>query len=89
MPTLRFASAFQRHVACPTEAVAGATVRDALHAYLVAHPAARDYVIDQLGALRRHVVLFVDGAAVRDRGTLSDAAGPDAVIDVMQALSGG
>jgi hypothetical protein len=35
------------------------------------------------------MVIFIDGEAVRDRDALSDPVGSNAVIDVIQALSGG
>lgn len=89
MPTVRFASAFQRHLACPPQDVGGTSVREALEAYFVVQPQARDYVLDELGTLRRHVMVFVDGTAVRSRDLLDDAVAPNAIVDVFQALSGG
>jgi hypothetical protein len=32
---------------------------------------------------------FIDGQQIEDRAGLSDPVGPDAVIDIVQALSGG
>ena len=46
-------------------------------------------ILDDEGALRKHVSIVVNGATIRDRAGLSDAVGPDAEIFVMQALSGG
>jgi hypothetical protein len=89
VPSVVFTPAIQRHVDCPPLEVAGATVRAALEAYFGQHALARTYVIDEQGALRQHVVVFVDGAQVRDRRALDDAVGPRAEIYVMQALSGG
>jgi molybdopterin synthase sulfur carrier subunit len=84
-----FTSALQRHVECPSETVAGGTVREALDAYFTRHARTRTYVLDEQGALRQHVVLFVDGVQVRDRAALDEIVGPAAEIYVMQALSGG
>ncbi len=89
MPTVRFTQNIQRHVACPPGRVAGATVRDALEAVFAANPAARSYVLDDQGLLRRHMIVFVDGEVVRDRDRLTDAVADEAEIDVFQALSGG
>jgi molybdopterin synthase sulfur carrier subunit len=89
VPHVAFTSALQRHVEAPPEAVEGGTVRAALEAYFARHAAARAYVLDEQGALRQHVVVFVDGAQVRSRGALDDAVSPGAEIYVMQALSGG
>jgi sulfur-carrier protein len=89
MPTVRFTRNIQRHVTCPTEAVAGATLGAALDAYFVAHGDARGYVLDDRGRLRKHMAAFIDGQQVEDRAGLTDAVGDDAVIDIVQSLSGG
>jgi hypothetical protein len=89
MPRVVFTTALARHIDCPDETVAGATVRDALEAYFARHDAARSYVLDEQGALRQHVVVFVDGAQIRDRSSLAETVPAPAEIYVMQALSGG
>lgn len=89
MPTVRFTRNIQRHVACPTEEVAGATLGAALESYFAAHMAARGYVLDDRGHLRQHMAAFIDGRQAADRAGLTDAVAPDAVIDIVQALSGG
>jgi hypothetical protein len=89
MPTLRFTQNIQRHVACPPRDVGGTTVREALEQYFAGNEQARSYVFDDQGRLRQHMAAFVDGRQVRDRDHLSDEVTPDAVIDVVQALSGG
>jgi len=52
-------------------------------------PALRGYVLDDQGALRRHVAVYINGRAVRDRVRLTDAVAPHDEIYVFQALSGG
>jgi hypothetical protein len=89
MPTVRFTRNIQRHVACPTREVSGATVRAAFEAYFSGNEAARGYVLDDRGKLRQHMAAFVDGRQIQDRERLSDPVAPDAVIDIVQALSGG
>ena len=89
MPTVRFTTNIQRHVACPTREVEGATVRDVLEQYFAGNDQARGYVFDDQGRLRQHMAAFIDGRQVQDRDRLTDAVSPDAVIDVVQALSGG
>ena len=79
----------QRHLASPPLDVAGRTVREALEATFVAYPQARGYLLDDQGALRLHVAVFVDGAPVRDRIALSDAVRPESQVHILQALSGG
>ena len=89
MPTVRFTHNIQRHVECPPREVTGTTVRDVLDQYFATNARARDYVLDEQGRLRHHMAAFVDGRQLRDRVRLSDEVAPDAVIDVVQALSGG
>ena len=84
-----FAKAFRRHVDCPAAWVAGATVGDALHAYFGEHPAVRSYVLDEAGAVRRHVAVFVNDDLIADRSTLADPLATGDRVHVFQALSGG
>lgn len=49
----------------------------------------RGYIVDERGALRKHMSIFVDGELITDRRGLGDAVGDDSEIYVMQALSGG
>jgi len=76
-------------VACPAVDVAGATVREALERVFVDNPRLRGYVVDEHGALRKHMAVFVDGQQLVDRAALSDAVTAGSEIYVMQALSGG
>lgn len=89
MPVVVFTPALQRHVACPEARAPGATVREVLDRVFADRPKARGYILDDAGALRHHVVVFVDGAAVTDRRALTDAVAEGSEIYVMQALSGG
>ena len=68
---------------------AGATVREVLEGVFAAYPRARRYVLDDTGAVRRHVVVFLDGRQIRDRAAQSDPVQADSELHVMQALSGG
>jgi len=78
-----------RHVACPDDSVPGGSVRAVLEAYFERHPGVRSYVLDEQGALRQHVVVFVGGSQARDRQRLSDRVSGETEVYVMQALSGG
>jgi hypothetical protein len=89
MPNVSFTPNIQRHVSCPSAAVAGATVGEALEAVFQENPRARTYILDEQGAVRPHMVVFVDGRQVQDRRTLSDPVTDQAEIYVAQALSGG
>ena len=71
------------------DAMEGGTVSEALAAVFADRPALRGYVLDDQGALRRHVAVYVNGAALRDRERLTDPVGRDDEIYVFQALTGG
>lgn len=89
MARITFTQNLTRHVDCPALDVAGATVREALERYFTEHPRVRGYVLDDQGALRRHVVIFLDGEQIRDRTGLGEPIRDTSSIYVMQALSGG
>lgn len=89
MPQVVFTPTLQRHLTCPPSEVPGATVREILDRVFGNEPRARGYVLDEQGALRKHVVVFVDGEAVQDRSGLSDGVRAESQVYVMQALSGG
>jgi sulfur carrier protein ThiS len=69
--------------------IPGSTVADTLEHLFALHPVLRGYVVDERGALRRHVALFVDGNAIHHNSNLQQALGEHADVHVMQALSGG
>jgi molybdopterin synthase sulfur carrier subunit len=89
MPHVVFTPALQRHFSCPPGEVEGGTVREALEGIFRDQPRARNYVLDEQGTLRKHMMVFVDGEPVQDRDGLSDGVAAGAQIYVMQALSGG
>ena len=89
MATVCFTQNLQRHVHLPNTPAAGRSVREVLDAVFRDHPAARSYVLEDDGALRKHMAVFVDGSAIADRTTLSDPVGESSEVWVMQALSGG
>jgi len=67
----------------------GGRVRDVLDAIETGMPGLRHYLVDDHGALRRHVNIFVDGRAVGDPDGLTDPVGPNATVHILQAISGG
>lgn len=89
MPTVRFTANIQRHVACPTREVEGATLRDVLDGYFRGNEVARGYVLDDQGRLRQHMAVFVDSRQIQDREGLSDQVTQQSIVDLVQALSGG
>ena len=89
MVEIEFAKAFRRHVECPPAQVEGATVRVALDNYFQRFPSVRSYVLDDAGAVRRHVAVFHDDDLIVDRSHLSDPVADGDRLRVFQALSGG
>ena len=89
MASVSFTRNIQRHVACPDTAAPGATVREVLDAVFAENPRACGYVLDDQGALRKHMIIFIDGEVIRDRERLSDPVTHASAIHVFQALSGG
>jgi sulfur-carrier protein len=97
MPTVVLAPAIARwlhadpHVGVGERALtaAGATVRELLDHVFAVHPVLRSYVVDEHGALRHHVVAFVNDEPVRDKRSLAEPVPADGQVYVFQALSGG
>lgn len=69
--------------------VSGSTVADVVREVEKIAPGFAFYVCDELGRMRQHVNVFVDGRPVKDRGTLTDPVGKDSRVLILQALSGG
>jgi hypothetical protein len=69
--------------------IPGDTILEVFERMFAQHPALRGYILDERGALRRHVALFVDGTAVHHNSDLRQALGEQSDVHVMQALSGG
>lgn len=89
MPRVTFTANIQRHVACPDRVVPGRTIREALDAVFAGNPRARSYVLDDQGALRRHMAIYLDAEIVHDRTHLATPVSETGIIHVFQALSGG
>ena len=89
MARVSFTQNLQRHVPCPPAEAGGATVREVLEAVLAANPRARGYILDDRGALRKHMIIYVGGEPVADRAGLSAPVPEGAEVHVFQALSGG
>ena len=89
MARVVFTANLQRHVSCPPCQVPGRTAREALEQAFGLYPRLRGYVLDEHGQLRKHMAVFVNGRASRDRAGLADPVGDTDEVVVMQALSGG
>jgi sulfur-carrier protein len=89
MARIVFTPNIQRHVECPQAEADGDSVREVLDNVFASNPQARSYVLDDQAVLRRHMTVFVDGRAIRDRVRLSDRVAVGSTVYVFQALSGG
>ena len=89
MPRVAFTANLERHVACPPMTVGGRTVAEALDQVFDANPPVRPYILDERGAVRPHMTIFIDGRQITDRVRLTDPVPDDAELYIFQALSGG
>jgi hypothetical protein len=76
---------------CPASGgvMAGGTVREVLQNAFAATPVLRGYILDDQGAVRKHVTIFLDGEPLTDRKAQSDPVQSGSEIFLLQALSGG
>lgn len=89
MAKVHFTSNLRRHVDCPTVDCTGETVRDVLTHVFAVNTRLQTYVLDDQGAVRKHMRILVDGQVISDLQKLSDKVKPNSEVWVMQALSGG
>ncbi len=90
MITVKFTSALKRFYPTlePLE-IEAANVEEVVQSVNDHFPGLKDYILDNQGALRKHVNIFVDGSMINDRKTLSDSLEEVKEVYIMQALSGG
>lgn len=69
--------------------IPGSDLGEVLEGLFARHPNLRGYVLDEHGAVRHHVAVFVNGDAIGDKHNLAQPLGGSAEVYVMQALSGG
>lgn len=89
MPKVIFTNQLARFLDAPAASAAGVSLGEVLGNVFADHPQLRGYILDDQGALRQHVAVFVDGVQTKDRKKLSDSVMPESEIYVFQALSGG
>ena len=65
------------------------SVGDALSLLWAQYPAVRDRVITEVGDVRPHVNIFVDGESIRDSAGLRTEVRDGAEIFILPAVSGG
>ena len=69
--------------------VAGQSVAEVISSVEQLVPGFSDYLLDDQGALRRHVFVSVDDTVLVDRRHLSDVVGENSTVFIFQALTGG
>jgi molybdopterin converting factor small subunit len=89
MAHVAFTAQLQRFTDIPEFDTTAATLREALEAAFGLNARLRQYILDEQGHLRRHVVVFIEGRRVRDRVALTDPLAPADRVYVLQALTGG
>ena len=90
MPHIEFTSQLAQHVDCPPgRSVEATSLREALEVVFSDYPQLRGYVLDDQGAIWKHIAVFIDGEMIHQRDHLDVAVGSNGEIFVMQALSGG
>jgi molybdopterin converting factor small subunit len=65
--------------------VDGGTIGEVLRHLEVAQPGVSGWILDERGAIRHHINVFVNG----DYGDADTPVGPDDRVDVLPAISGG
>jgi sulfur carrier protein ThiS len=90
MPHIEFTSQLAQHVDCPPgRSVDASSLSEALEVVFDEHPQLRGYVLDDQGAIRKHIAVFIDGEMLHQRDHLDVPVSRSSEIFVMQALSGG
>jgi hypothetical protein len=69
--------------------VAAETLRVALEVAFLAAPALKSYVLDEQGAVRKHVAVFVNARMIASRTDLDVPLAAGDKVMVIQALTGG
>ena len=90
MPTVHLPAALSGHAAGRRHLeVAGATVGGVLAALGRAHPGVGQRVLDERGALRRHVNVYVNGESIRYLEGAEPPVGDGDEVWILPAVSGG
>jgi sulfur-carrier protein len=91
MPAVKFTTHLEKFFPGVTKGVSveAHTVAEVVTALEQRFPGLSAYLLDDQGALRRHVNIFVDDDLIRDRQNLSDPLTDSNRVYIFQALSGG
>ena len=89
MAQLIFTQQLARFLPVPQVDCVAGNLRAALDLAFADNPRLRGYILDDQGALRENVVIFIDGQRPRDTHKLDDPLTPQSQVYILQALSGG
>jgi len=90
VPKVQFTRHLQIHFPDLAEVVVpGRTLAEIVARLDELHPGLKGYLVDDAGALRMHVNIFINEAILEDRARLGDAVSESDRVFIMQALSGG
>jgi len=90
MATVNFTKALKRFFPKlePFE-VSASTVVDLIDQIEKQHPGIKNYLLDNSGAVREHVNIFIGEEKIKDLHKLSDQVKEEDEVFILQALSGG
>ncbi len=89
MIKVNFTPNLRRHLTLDRCLVEATTVADVLEQLFASQDKLRGYILDDQGAVRKHINIFVDNKIIRDRIGLTDKIRENSEVFIMQALSGG
>jgi sulfur-carrier protein len=89
MVTVKFAPSIQRHKPVAEQSVSVGSLAQALDAACSSASGLRHYVLDDQGAIRKHVAVFVNQEMHLPRDDLSRSLHPGDQVLVIQCLTGG
>ena len=90
MPTVQFTANLKRfYPSLKSLTLESNTISELLEGIEVHYPGMNSYLINDQGALRHHVNIFVNNDMITDPIKLSDKLQENDVVFIMQALSGG
>ena len=90
MATINFTSALKRfYPDLKPVQIHASTINEVLMGLNQHYPHLSDFLLDEHGALRQHINVFIGDTMISDRETLMDKVGEKEEILIFQALSGG
>ena len=67
----------------------GTTIGEAIAELQTRYPGIKDRLLDETGAVRRHINIFVNSDHMRDRNGLDTTLAPGDEVFILPAVSGG